>query len=982
MKVLPISLSLLAAGLIFLLAADKQPVIDAPLPPEEAADAMIVPEGFDVTLFAGEPDVKQPIGFSIDDRGRLWVAEGYSYPNHTSEPANDRIVIFEDKDNDGRFDKKTVFYDKLNYISGIEVGFGGAWVMSPPYFYFIPDADGDDVPDSEPELVLDGFGNHSNAHNMANGFSWGPDGWLYGTHGRTNWSMIGKPGASDDERQRFDGGVWRYHPITKVWEPFSDGTTNPWGIDWDDFGQGFVCNCVNPHLFHVIQGAHYEPWRNRESSRFAYKRIETIADHLHFIGGNNVRDHLGSEEELAIGGGHAHCGTMVYLGGSWPEEYRNTVFINNIHGKRVNRDVLARAGSGYTASHAPDIMISPDKWFMGVTIRYGPDGSAFVSDWSDTGECHSYKNTRRETGRIFKITYGQPAAPKLGLASMTDSELVELQLHQNDWYVQHARRLLQERFAAGKEMDAARQQLLAMFESQDDETRKLRALWALHAIGEASDEFLTSVMSNDSEYVRAWAVQLICEDRNPPEAALRRMRELAESGDSAFVRLHIASALQRLAAEDRWPIARALVSRGADFKDQNLPFMYWYAIEPLIHEDIKQFAELAGTARIPMVREFIGRRAASLGDLDAVIAVLSKTQEIDVQQDLLGGILTGIEGQRSAAMPAGWSVAYANLTKTDAHEDQVMRLALVFGDSNAITAVLARAKDSAVPTKTRHAAIAALAAKRDPKFIREFSDLVADPAVGGAAIRALALFDDPKTPARILTNYIKFDAAAKQDAVQALVSRAAWAQQLLDAVEAGTLPRTDISAFAARQIQSLGDDELSSRVAEVWGDLRAASKQSAQQISEWKKKLTVGALKSADKSNGRTIFMKSCAACHKMFGEGLDIGPELTGSQRQNFDYLLENIIDPSASVARDYRMEIIVMKDGRVLTGFLSAETESTVTLRMISEESVIPIAEIEERTVSKASIMPDGLLVPLTESEVVDLIAYLQSDRQVDPK
>ena len=204
--------------------SDEQPEV---LPAEEAARTMIVPEGFRVTLFAGEPDVQQPIGFCIDDRGRLWVAEAYNYPNHGTRPG-DRILIFEDTDGDGKHDKRTVFYDQLNYVTGIEVGFGGAWVMSPPNFYFIPDRDADDRPDSDPIVLLDGFGNHANSHNLANGFAWGPDGWLYGTHGRTNWSEIGKPGSSAEERVRFDGGVYRYHPERHVWEPFADGTTNPW----------------------------------------------------------------------------------------------------------------------------------------------------------------------------------------------------------------------------------------------------------------------------------------------------------------------------------------------------------------------------------------------------------------------------------------------------------------------------------------------------------------------------------------------------------------------------------------------------------------------------------------------------------------------------------------------------------------------------------------------------------------------------------
>ncbi len=377
---------------------------DQPLLPDEAARTMRVPEGFRVTLFAGEPDVMQPIGFCIDDRGRLWVAEAYNYPNHGTKPG-DRIVILEDTDGDGRHDKRTVFYEGLNYVTGIEVGFGGAWVMSPPSMYFIPDRDGDDVPDHKPEVVLDGFGNHANAHNLANGFAWGPDGWLYGTHGRTNWSMIGKPGSEQADRQLFDGGVYRYHPVRDVWEPFADGTTNPWGIDWNDVGDAFVCNCVNPHLFQVIQGAHYEPWRGRKSSEFAYQRIDTIADHLHFVGLGNIRSGLGSDAEDAAGGGHAHCGTMIYLGDNFPAKYRNQLFTNNIHGRRINNDLLRRSGSGYVASHGADLMRSADPWFMGVTLACGPGGEVYVSDWSDTGECHSTRDTRRHTGRIYRLSY-------------------------------------------------------------------------------------------------------------------------------------------------------------------------------------------------------------------------------------------------------------------------------------------------------------------------------------------------------------------------------------------------------------------------------------------------------------------------------------------------------------------------------------------------------------------------------------------------
>ncbi|MEM7145225.1 MAG: PVC-type heme-binding CxxCH protein [Verrucomicrobiota bacterium] len=584
-----------------------------PLSPEVAAETMGVPAGFEVTLFAGEPDVRQPVGFCIDDRGRLWVAEAYGYPDHSDEEGEDRIVIFEDTDQDGRFDERTVFYDKLNYVTGVEVGFGGAWVMSPPYFYFIADRDGDDVPDGEPELLLDGFGNFANSHNLANGFSWGPDGWLYGTHGRTNWSLPAKPGTPKEEREQFDGGVFRYHPVRHVFEPFADGTTNPWGIDWDDYGQGFICNCVNPHLYYVIQGAHYEPGRGRESSLHAYRRIDTIADHLHYAG-ENWNKAVGNKETLELGGGHAHCGTMVYLGDNWPERYRNTVFMNNVHGRRINHEYLERVGSGYVASHAPDFMMSEDPWYMGVTIRYGPDGGVYVSDWSDTGECHSTRNTRKETGRVYKIDYvaeGAPSWDGVDVSTRANEELVALQAHENDWFVRHARRVLQERATAGADMGAVHEELLALYEGEGVSVpKRLRALWALHVTGGLDETFLAAQLRDESEYVRAWAVRLLCEQGVPSAGVLERFRELAAEGDSPFVRLHLASALQRLPMADRWGLGAALAGRGEDAEDANLPLMIWYGIEPLVNVDMARFVGLVEEAKIPLLWEHVARRVA------------------------------------------------------------------------------------------------------------------------------------------------------------------------------------------------------------------------------------------------------------------------------------------------------------------------------------------------------------------------------------
>ncbi|MGH7134208.1 MAG: PVC-type heme-binding CxxCH protein, partial [Pirellulales bacterium] len=316
----------------------------AGLSPEEAAKAMTVPEGFKVTLFAGEPDVVQPIAQAIDDRGRLWVAEAYSYPHRLPpEQAHDRILIFEDTNGDNHFDRRTVFIENLNLVSGLEVGFGGVWVGMAPYFLFIPDRDGDDVPDGEPQVLLDGWGLYD-THETLNSFIWGPDGWLYGCHGVFTHSRVGKPETPDEERTPINAGIWRYHPTKHEFEVFAHGTSNPWGIDFNDQGQAFLTACVIPHLFHVIQGGRYQRQAGQHFNPYTYGDIQTIALHRHWIGDN---PHRGNNRSDAAGGGHAHAGAMIYLGGSWPAEYRNQLFMNNIHGARLNQDLLTPKGSGY-----------------------------------------------------------------------------------------------------------------------------------------------------------------------------------------------------------------------------------------------------------------------------------------------------------------------------------------------------------------------------------------------------------------------------------------------------------------------------------------------------------------------------------------------------------------------------------------------------------------------------------------------------------
>jgi putative heme-binding domain-containing protein len=737
----------------------------------------------------------------------------------------------------------------------------------------------------------------------------------------------------------------------------------------------------------VIQGAHYEPWRNRQSSEFAYERIPSIADHLHWHGGSNIRAGLGTAAINDMGGGHAHCGTMVYLGDNWPEQYRNTVFMNNIHGKRINNDILRRSGSGYTATHGKDVMISKDPWYMGVTLRYGPDGGAYASDWSDTGECHSRVNTRTQTGRIYKITYGKPAAAKVELARLSDAELVKLQLHKNDWHVQHARRLLQERAAAGRDLSEARQSLLAMFKEQTDVTRQLRALWALLVIDGLEEEFLLRNLLHESEYVRSWCIRILCDDGDPPIDAVRQMRVIAVTGESAFDRLHIASALQRLPLQLRWRVAEGLSTRVEDASDPNLPLMIWYGIEPLVHEDVNRFVGLAVASKLPLVRRHIARRTASLPEPAVGLKWLverAATAEPDVQQDLLAGILVGLEGRRTVAMPAGWREAYERLKASprETVHDPALQLAMIFDDPVAMGTMRQEAADKKASAAVRNRAVQALVAKKAGDLAPLLLALVGDPVTRRAALRGLAEYDHPATASTLVEGYAGFDAAAREDAVQTLASRPAWATALLDAVEAKRVPRTDLTAFTARQLLNLKNEKVTDRVRSLWGDVRETAADKARLIAGYKRRLTPDAFTAADRSAGRALFVQHCANCHKLFDAGGDIGPEITGAQRMNLDYLLENIVDPSASVSRDFRMQIFETKSGRVISGLVVAESNAAVTIRTLNEKVIVPLDEIEQRATSPVSMMPDGMMQKLSADDVRDLIAYLSSPVQVPLK
>ncbi|MEO2088140.1 MAG: PVC-type heme-binding CxxCH protein, partial [Gemmataceae bacterium] len=825
------------------------------------------------------------------DRGRLWVVEAYVYPRRNpakgpllpeAERKNgDKILIFEDTDGDGKFDKKTVFMEGLNLVSGIEYGFGGLWVGAAPYFLFIPIDKSGDKPAGEPQILLDGWG-YQDTHETLNSFIWGPDGWLYGCHGVFTHSRVGKPGTPDKDRTPINAGVWRYHPTKHTFEVFCHGTSNPWGLDYNQYGDFFIEACVIPHLWHMVQGGRYERQGGQHFNPYTYDDIKTIAKHRHYVGDT---PHGGNNRSDSAGGGHAHSGLICYQGGAWPKEYHGKLFMGNIHGHRINVDVIKPKGSSYEGDRNPDFLLSNDRFCIIVAIHTGPDGNVYFCDWSDKQVCHTPQEVwDRTNGRLFKISHKDTKPLKnLDLQKLSDEELVKLQLSDNEWMVRHARRILQERAAGGNLDKSTATALNKIVTDEKDVPHRLRGLWALECIGGLSWEVEKLCLNDQSEWLRAWAVRFYDAGFRQwigKDAGLVKIND-----ESPVVRRFLASAWLRTPDKHRG-IPHVVFTYADDLKDPVLPYLYWYMLEMYIAEDAGEAIRRIRTRGLggPLLG-FACRRIGAMGTSGAselLVESVLKEEIPERQLAYLNGLREFVKGKRTADAPKGWADAYAKLKQSANAEvrQTAMSLAVTFGDAAAMDSLRKTLTDATAAAPARQAALAALLDVRDKQLPAVLQSLLADPAVRSAAVRGLAAFDDSKTPAALLAAYPSFTPVEKRDAVATLASRSAFAKELLAAVGAKKIPSTDIPAEIVRQLRNLNDESVSKQIATVWGVVRDTPADRKRLIAEWGRKMNPDVLAKADLGAGRAVFNKVCAQCHTLYGVGGKVGPEITGANR------------------------------------------------------------------------------------------------------
>ena len=363
--------------------------------------------------------------------------------------------------------------------------------------------------------------------------------------------------------------------------------------------------------------------------------------------------------------------------------------------------------------------------------------------------------------------------------------------------------------------------------------------------------------------------------------------------------------------------------------------------------------------------------------VDLIAQALLLSDSSDLQRDLLLGMQEGLQGRRRVKMPSAWRQVATRLLKSNDAEVRrlVLELSLQFDDPQAKAVLRRLATASTAPVSDRRRAIELLAQQRDPDFDQTMLKLASDADVRVAALRGLAEFSHPRTPAVLLSQLPAYDQESQQVAIATLASRPQWAEVMLDAIDADRMDRRLLTAFTIRQLHSLGKPRLVERVQQMWGSVRATDAGRKKQMQNLQRRLSGDVLAQADLKRGQQLYRKQCGTCHQLFGEGERVGPDLTGAQRTNLNYLLENLVDPNAAVSKDYHTHVLVTADGRVLTGLIVAEDSTTLTLQSTTDRKVIPLEEIVERRRLESSIMPEKLLESLSLTEVRDLIGYLMS-------
>lgn len=966
-----------------------QPVPGPRLEPADAFARLQPAEDLSVEQLLHEPLVAQPTHLSFDARGRLWVAQYRQYPypagvtmlsrdkyyraqydrvpppppGHTR--GRDRISIHEDTDGDGRFDRHKVFVDGLNLANAALPGRGGVWIMNVPYLLFYPDRDGDDVPDGPPTVHLAGFG-LEDTHSVANGLVWGPDGWIYGGQGSTTSSRVVRPGLDPEgaEGVYFEGCmVWRYHPVTRDYELFAEGSGNVFGLEIDDEGRLFSGhNGPETRGWHYLQGGYYLK-QGVDPGKFGPPRNPYAFGELPWMKSEAPIQRF--THLLAVVGGTA-----------FPSARMGQLFwLDPIH-SLVLASERRPEGSTFGTRDLGPVLTSGDEGFRPVHIAPAPDGSLLIADFYEHYIAHGQHYQSQidpTTGRIYRLRGRDSELERdVNLTTKTPDELLALLSHRNRWHRHMAVRLLAEQ-ADPTLVEKLRGRLA-------DASAPLEAVWALHQAGALDDATALVALRHPSAPIREWTVRLLGDRRQIPAALLEALLEQARREPDVRVRAQVASSARRLPPGQALALVGTLWEREEDVADPCVPLLCWWVLERCLAVDPQPVLALFETPELwdrPLVREHLlprlMRRFAVEGrrpDLLVCAQLLRRAPSAQATAQLLKGFEEAYRGRPLVGLPDELLEALG----AAGHLSLALRVRQE--EAAAVEEAVSRIQDHQTPLEDRLLLVRTLGEIRAsiaPPILLKLAEGNEPPALRKTALAALAAFEDEAIGDEVLRFIPDLPAEVRPAALALLVGRTHWSEKLGQAVASGRLEAALISPDMVDRLHQSRDPAVRALAERVFPRSNVPAAAVADRIAQ------IEAILNGAPGNpyaGEAIFSERCAACHKLFFKGGRVGPDLTAYQRDNLGTLLLSILDPNAEIREGFAYVEVNTADGRVLGGFLTDRDTQVVVLRGLDgQDHLLRTTEIQSIEPTGRSLMPEGLLEGLSEGQLRDFFAFLRS-------
>ncbi len=961
-----------------------------------------IADGFQLETVLREPEVRQPLSLNFDERGRLWVAQYLQFPfpqglkvighdnywrvqyenfppppppNH--EKGRDIVAVYEDTNGDGTFDSHKEFVTGLSITSSALPGRGGVWVLNPPYLLFYPDANRDDVPDGDPVVHLAGFG-LEDLHAIANGLRWGPDGWLYGYQGSTTTATITRPGMGDEGLHFKGQNLWRYNTEDKRFELFAEGGHNHFGIAMDSQGRMFTGSNGGRIGFHQVQGGYtWKSWAKHGelTNPYAYGFFMGMEDH-------STRPKLSQ-------------GLVSYDAPNFPDEFQDAIFTLRALKRCVSVARLEQLGSTFSAHEFLQLMETDDQHFRPVAMTQGPDGALYIADWHDTNITWSVSaetdRILRETGRVYRVSYGDnvPVKP-FDFGKASTEELIETLGHPNKWYRETALRVLYDR----KDASAIPPLEKILWRKDIVDPMALQALWGLNASGGFTLELAEKALDHPNPQVRLWTLRLLANDHKITPLIGQKLVALGTTESDPQVRSQLASTAKRIAPAEGLPVVLAMLRSGKDVKDEHIPLLLWWAVEQHVRADrdaVLAWAKEATEARSVIFDNVIVTRLGQRftqdrteADFNTCAVLLKTLTEKGHRQSLLSGIAKGLGRGTSATVPEALRTELARLLDADPGNTQLLIIAARLGNTVVFEKATSMIADASVNKSQRLALMKLLGEEKySPAkavllqiFLGQEGD---DIRIG--ALSAVQSFADADVCEALLKT-LPQGGGLKGRIASALVTRKPWATKLLNAVDAGTVPATDVDRVLLINLAALGDPAIDTLVHKHWGAIRTSPDEKMGLVNAIHSKIKNGP---GYAEAGVKIYEENCGKCHIHHGVGRQVGPEMTGLNRKDRWDFVTNVIDPSKSVLPEYTgttFTILGEDDGlgreeRTITGFILRDTGGEITLvDSAGTEMVVPREDVKSMEPMSISVMPEGLLSDMSDQDLRDLFAFIQAD------